>query len=321
MYIPTLHDVLSAQERIRPHLRPTPLISYPAINQLLGTTALVKHENCQPVGAFKVRGGVNLISQLSDDERDKGVIVASTGNHGQSISYASKIFGLEAIVVVPEDSNPEKIESMKLMGAEVVFHGRTYDEAKRHCEHLAEKHGYRYIHSGNEPHLIAGVGTEALEMLEECPQISKIIVPIGGGSGAAGCCIVAKAINPNIKVIGVQSESSPAAYHSWKQKKLVQRPNKTIIEGLSTGTAFELPQRILKKYLDDFVLVSDDDIMQAVVWMIKKAHTLAEGAGAAALAGAYRIRNRLKKDTVGIICSGGNLSLEKLKELMANYTD
>jgi threonine dehydratase len=261
---------------------------------------------------------VNLVAQLSEAERDTGVIVASTGNHGQSIAYASKLFGVKATVVMPENSNPEKVESMKLMGAEVVFYGHNYDDAKKYCEDLAEKRGYRYVHSGNEPHLVAGVGTEALEMLEECPQISKIIVPIGGGSGAAGCCIVAKAINPEIQVIGVQSKESPAAFESWKQRKLVQRPNETIIEGLSTGSAFEFPQRILQKHLDDFILVSDEDIMQAVIWMIRKAHTLAEGAGAAALAGAYKIRNRFKGDTLGIVCSGGNLSFDKLKRIIAN---
>ena len=313
MQIPTFRDVLAAQKRIKPYLKPTPLLSYPAINEFVGAEVHIKHENCQPVGAFKVRGGVNLTSQLSDEERARGVIVASTGNHGQSIAYASRIFGVRAIVVMPEKSNPGKVAAMKAMGAEIVYSGATFDEARIHCEQLTKKHGYRYVHSGDEPHLIAGVATEALEMLQEEPEIETIIVPVGGGSGAAGTCIAAKSINPEIEVIAVQSEASPAAYDSWKLGSLVERPNRTLVEGLSTGSAFELPQRIMREHLDDFILVSEQDIMRAMVWMIRLAHTLAEGAGAAPLAAAYRIREHLKDKKVGLICSGGNVSIEKLR--------
>ncbi len=316
MKIPTFRDVLAAQNRIRPYLKPTPLQSYAAINELVGTVVYIKHENCQPVGAFKVRGGINLVSQLTDEEKERGVIAASTGNHGQSVAYASMIFGVKATVVVPEKSNPGKVAAMKALGAEIVFHGATFDDARIHSEQLAEKHGYRYIHSGDEPHLIAGVATETLEMLQEEPSIETIIVPLGGGSGASGTCIAAKSINPEIEVIAVQSEAAPAAHDSWKLGKLVERPNRTSVEGLSTGTAFKLPQRILREHLDDFILVSEQDIMRATVWMIERAHTLAEGAGAAPLAAAYKIRERLKDKKVGLICSGGNLSLEKLRKAL-----
>ncbi len=311
--IPEFKDVIQAQLRIKPYLGKTPLYSYPAINELIGTEIYIKHENYQPVGAFKVRGGINLISQLPDDIKDRGVIAASTGNHGQSVAYASQIFGVNAIVVVPEKANPGKVKAMKAMGAEIIFHGKIYDESKEYCEQLAKEHGYRYIHSGDEPDLIAGVGTIALEMLQEEPGLEVIIVPIGGGSGAAGACIAAKAINTNVKVIGVQSEEAPAAYQSWKQKKLVKTQNTTFAEGLATGTAFIFPQKILWELLDDFLLVSDKEIMQAMVWMIERAHTLTEGAGAASLAGAFKIRDPLKGKKVGIICSGGNTSLEHLK--------
>jgi len=316
LQIPTFRDVLAAQKRITPYLKPTPLLSYPAINEFVGAEVHIKHENCQPVGAFKVRGGVNLISQLSDEERERGVIVASTGNHGQSIAYASRIFGVRATVVMPEKSNPGKVAAMKAMGAEIVFSGATFDEARIHCEQLTKKHGYRYVHSGDEPHLIAGVATEALEMLQEEPEIETIIVPVGGGSGAAGTCIAAKSINPEIEVIAVQSEASPAAYDSWKLGSLVERPNRTLVEGLSTGSAFELPQRIMREHLDDFILVSEQDIMRAMVWMIRLAHTLTEGAGAAPLAAAYKIREHLKDKKVGLICSGGNVSIEKLRKAL-----
>jgi threonine dehydratase len=317
MSIPKLQDILQAQKRIRPYLARTPLHSYPAINELVGTTLFIKHENHQPVGAFKVRGGINLVSQLSQQERERGVIAASTGNHGQSIAYAARLFGVKAIIVVPENANPGKVASMQGMGAEVVFHGANYDQSKLYCETLAQEHGYRYIHSGNEPLLIAGVGTEALEMLEDEPELEVIIVPIGGGSGAAGVSIVAHAVNPHIQVIGVQSEASPAAYESWLQKRMVEAPNRTFAEGLATGVAFELPQKIMQELLYDFMLVSEEEIMHAMVWMIERAHTLAEGAGAAPLAAAFRMCDTLHGKKVGLICSGGNTSLEHLKRVLA----
>jgi threonine dehydratase len=314
---PTFQDVLQARLRIRPYLARTPLYSYPALNELVGTKVYVKHENYQPVGAFKVRGGVNLISQLSREERERGVIAASTGNHGQSVAYAARLFGVTARIVVPEGANPGKVAAMQGMGAEVIFHGANFDQAREHCEALAQEHGYRYIHSGNEPLLIAGVGTETLEMLEDEPELEAIIVPIGGGSGAAGACIVAQAVNPRLRVIGVQSKSSPAAYETWRNRQMLTAPNQTFAEGLATGTAFELPQAILWDRLSDFVLVSDEDIMRAMRWLIERAHTLAEAAGAAALAAAYTLREELRGKKVGVVCSGGNTSLEHLKKVLA----
>ncbi len=316
MHIPNFQDVLEAQRRIRPYLSRTPLHSYPAINALIDTEIYIKHENYQPVGAFKVRGGINLISQLSQEEREHGVIAASTGNHGQSVSYAAQLFGVKSRIVVPEGANPGKVAAMQGMDAEVIMHGATYDEAKKHCEALAQEHGYRYIHSGDEPLLIAGVATATLEMLEDEPGLEVIIVPIGGGSGASGAAIVVDTISPATRMIGVQSRLAPAAYESWRQHRLVSAQNRTFAEGLATGTAFELPQTIMWERLDDFILVSDEEIMQAMVWMIERAHTLAEAAGAASLAAAYRLRNVLSGKKVGIVCSGGNTSLEHLRRAL-----
>lgn len=315
--IPSFQDVLRARRQIAPYLQRTAMHSYPAVDALIGAQVFIKHENHQPVCNFKVRGGVNLISQLSDEERRRGVITASTGNHGQSVAYASRLFGVNARIVVPEAANPGKVASMEGMGAEVIFHGERFDEARLHCEALARECGYRYIHSGDEPLLIAGVATEALEMLEDEPGLEVIIVPIGGGSGAAGVCIAANAIAPSIRVIGVQSEESPAAYESWRQKRLIDAPNRTIAEGLATGSAFDLPQQILREHLEEFILVSDDEIMQAMVWMLERAHSLAEAAGSAALAAAYRMRDELAGKKIGLVCSGGNASPEQLKEALS----
>src|SRR5579862_9418774 len=220
--VPDLADVLAARQRIAPYLRPTPLYRYPALDVLTGAQVWVKHENHQPVGAFKVRGGVNLVSQLGADERRRGVIAASTGNHGQSVAYAADLFGVKAVICMPERANPVKVESMQALGAEVVFQGRDFDEAREHCERLAAEHGYRYIHSGDEPLLIAGVATYTLEILETRPDLEAIVVPVGGGSGAAGVCVVAKAVRSSIEVIGVQSEAAPAAYRSWRSGVLVE---------------------------------------------------------------------------------------------------
>jgi threonine dehydratase len=313
--LPDLADVLAARARIAPYLRPTPLYGYPALDALTGAPLRVKHENHQPVGAFKVRGGVNLLSQLTADERQRGVASASTGNHGQSIAYAANLFGVRATIFVPEDANPVKVESMRALGAEIVFHGRDFDDAREHCEKVSAAVGYRYVHSGNEPLLIAGVGTYALEILEDWPEAGVIVVPVGGGSGAAGTAIVAKAVRPSIEIIGVQSAAAPAAFRSWQAGTLVTDANTTFAEGLATRTAFELPQRIMRELLSDFVLVTDDAIAQAARTMIEKTRNLVEPAGAAALAAVLADPDRFAGRNVVIVCSGGNISPAQLAAL------
>ena len=314
----TLTDVFEARRRIAPHLRATPLHAYGGLDELLGTEVWVKHENHQPVGAFKVRGGVNLMSQLSESERKRGVIAASTGNHGQSIAYAARLFGVAARICVPEGANPVKLDSMRSLGAELIVHGKDFDEARERCERLAAEHGYRYVHSGNEPLLIAGVGTETLEILEDRPDVDAIFVPIGGGSGAAGACVVAKAVRPEVQVIGVQSEAAPAAFRSWQARALLGDESATSAEGLATRVPFELPQRILWEHLDDFVLVSEDEIRAATRLMIEHTRNLVEPSGAAPLAAALKIAGRLQGKRVALVASGGNVSAAQLASLYAD---
>jgi len=314
---PTFQDVLKARQVIASYLLRTPLHFYQALSDLLSCQVYVKHENHQPVGVFKARGGIYLVSQMSQAERQRGVMTASTGNHGQSIAYAGRLFGVRAIIGVPEGANPGKVAAMRALGAEVQFHGADFDAAREVVERLAEKEGYRYVHSGDEPHLIAGVGTYALEILEDLPDVETIIVPVGGGSGAAGVCTVVKALNPAVEVIGVQSAAAPAAFKSWKAKKLVEDKMETFAEGVATRTAFALPQRILWEHLDDFVLVGEEDLRQAIVLMLQHTHNLAEGAGAASLAAAVKYKERLAGRKVALVLSGGNLSLEKLRWALA----
>jgi threonine dehydratase len=314
--VPTIKDVLAARRRIAPHLRPTPLFSYPALDELVGTEVYVKHENHQPVGAFKVRGGVNLVAQLSADERERGLIAASTGNHGQSIAFAARRFGVTARICVPERPNPVKAASMEGLGAELIVGGADFDDARENAERLAAEHGYRYVHSGNEPHLIAGVASETLEILEEQPGVDVVIVPAGGGSGVAGACIVAKAIDPAVRVIAVQSDAAPAAYRSWKERRPVQAACRTFAEGLATRAPFELPQQIMREHLDDFVLVSDEQIRAAQRAMIVATRNLIEAAGAAALAAALALADELRGRRVAIVASGGNASREQLLDVL-----
>jgi threonine dehydratase len=315
MQAPTFDDVLAARDRIAPHLRETALNRYPALDELVGTEVWVKHENHQPVGAFKVRGGVNLVSRLSEEDRRRGLITASTGNHGQSIAFASRIFGVRAIICVPEQANPVKVASMQGLGAELVFHGRDFDDAREHCEALAEEHDHRYVHSGNEPDLIAGVGTHTLETLERQPDLDVLIVPVGGGSGAAGACIVAAALSPGTRVIGVQSEAAPAAYRSWKEGAIVEDVMGTAAEGLATRVGFELPQQILRERLADFVLITEDDLRVATLQMLERTRNLIEPAGAAPLAAALKLDLAGKK--VGLVASGGNMTVDQLRALLS----
>jgi threonine dehydratase len=225
------------------------------------------------------------------------------------------LFGVRAVICVPDQANPVKAESMRALGAEVVYHGRDFDEAREHCEKQASQHGYRYIHSGNEPALIAGVATYTLEILEAQPDTEVIVVPVGGGSGAAGACIVTKAVRGSIEVIGVQSEAAPAAYRSWQAGTLVEDTTSTFAEGLATRTAFALPQRIMRELLDDFVLVSDDALRTATRLMIEKTRNLVEPAGAAALAAVLGAPQRFAGRKVAIVCSGGNISPAQLTAL------
>lgn len=313
---PTFLDVLRARNIIADVLPRTPLHNYPLLDELLGARVYVKHENYQPIGVFKIRGGINLISQLSPDEKSRGVITASTGNHGQSIAYAARLFGVHAIIAVPNNANPVKVNAMKSHGAEIVIGGNDFDDCRAFCERQAKVNGMRYVSSGDEPLLLAGVATHTLEILEERPDVEMIFVPVGGGSGAAGACLAAKAMNPKVQVIAVQSSSAPSAYLTWKNRKATPDKTLTIAEGLATRAPFMLPQEVLWSHLDDFLLVEDVDLKHCVRLFLEKAKTLSEPAGAASLAGALKIRDRVEGKTIALILSGGNISPEQLRECL-----
>jgi threonine dehydratase len=395
MLPPTFEDIVAAREFISTYLPKTPLVRIAKLSEELGCDYYAKLENLQPVGAFKVRGGVNLVGHFgtaSDNDRvnlskvsgkalaatnvsdwvnpgnaarqasvainartlavqpssQNTLITASTGNHGQSIAYAGRLFGVRVIIYAPtENVNEAKMQAMRDLGGEVRQHGRDFDEARMECERIAREEGFRYVHSANEPGLIAGVGTIGLEIFEDLPDVDVIIVPVGGGSCASGICIVANRLHPDVRIVAVQSEAAPATWHAWRDRTLAPYPTmKTEHEGLATRVPFELTNKILWDLLDDFVLVTDEEINEAIRLLARHAKQVAEGAGAASLAAAMKLRNkhqgrrdldepvnatptsvdyfgdgevrdRLRgKKVVGIL-TGGNITLERFSTLSA----
>lgn len=315
--MPTLHDIMAARQHVYRYLKPTPLYHYPSLSELVGTPVWVKHENHQPIGAFKVRGGLNLAAHLTSAERQAGLFTASTGNHGQSIAFAARANGIKATIAVPEGANPGKVAAMRGLGAQVIFHGTDFDTAREWIMGEAEAYGGRFV-GPTEEALICGVGTYALEILEELPDVDSIIVPVGAGSGVCGVSLVAKNINPKIEVIAVQSAQAPATQLSWQSGQLVTAEMKSFAEGLATRVPFANTQRIMRKYLDDFVLVDDEAIKEAIVLYLQHTRNLVEEAGAASLAAALQLKERLVGKKVVLILSGGNLSLEKLRLVLGS---
>jgi threonine dehydratase len=299
------------------HMRPTPVLEPPALAAALGCRAALKCENLAPTGAFKVRGGIYLISTLTPEERERGVLAVSTGNHAQSVAFGAKLYNTRALIYMPETANRVKVDATRALGAEVVLTGHDFDAARVTAEERAARERMRYIHSANEPLLITGVATCALEFFEAVPELDVLFVPVGAGSGALGAAIVARAMKPHVRVIGVQSEGAPAVYRSWKERRRIETERiETFAEGLATRQPFELPLEHLPRLVDEIMLVSDDELRDAMRLLLATARQVAEGAGAAATAAAYKRRHELAGKNVGLILSGGNVPLEQLQKLL-----
>lgn len=315
--IPTLLDVFGARRVVNRFLAPTPLLRSAALSERLGFEVRLKCENLQPGGAFKVRGGLNLLSRLSPDALARGVVTASTGNHGLSIAYAAREFGTRAVIYVPEGANPQKVAAIERFGGSVVFTGNDFDASRAAAGDRADRDGMYFVHSANERDLIAGVGTYTLEILEEMPDLEYLFVPVGGGSGLCGACIAGKGINPDLKIIGVQAAGASTVRDSWRRRRLVSYDRvDTFAEGLATRTAFELPAHILWDRVDDITLVTDGEMRRAILTLLETTGMLAEGAGAAALAAAHNMRAELGGRRVACVISGGNLTLSGLRQAM-----
>ncbi len=318
MNLPTYADVVAAAPVVHRYLKPTPLYEWPALSRLLGCRYFLKHENHTPTTAFKVRGGIYLVSRLSPEQKDRGILGCTTGNHGQSLAYACRLFGVRCVLVVPENNNPDKVAAMRALGAELIEHGRDYDEARAHCESIRHREGLRYVHSANEPDLIAGVGTYGLEIFDDLPEPDVILAPVGLGSGICGVSLVAAARRPKTRVLGVQSELAPAVTLSWREGRPIETDTPTTFaEGMATRMPADMTLEIIRRYVHDMILVGDDELREAIRLLLRVTHNLAEGAGAASTAAALRLREQLAGQTVVGVLSGGNLDLRELARIVS----
>jgi threonine dehydratase len=312
-------DVLAARERIRPFLPPTPLRSYAPLDEDVGSgiRVLVKHENHQPTNAFKIRNAISTMTLLSEEQRRQGVVAATRGNHGQGVALAGRLLGVPVTVCVPRGNNPEKNRAMVGYGAELLEHGRDYDETLAFAQALVRDRGLHLVHSTNDPAIIAGAGTMTLEILEEAPDVEALVVSIGGGSQAVGALVAASGLRPGLEVYGVQAAGAPAIYEGWRARRpMVGETAETFADGLATRACYELTFGALCAGLKGFVLASEADLADAVRLLLRTTHNLAEGAGAASLAGLRQLRDRLDGRKVAIILSGSNIDEATLRRVV-----
>ena len=313
-----LLGVIKAREVIDRYLNRTNLTYYSELSRLVGCEVFVKHENHNPTGSFKIRGAINFFQHMTGEELESGVLVATRGNHGLAMACAGRWFDVPCTVVVPEGNNPEINRIVESFGAELIVHGQDFYDAQSYCDELVDTAGYYYVEQGNEPEILNGLGTMGLEIFEDLPDVDVIICPIGGGAGCASLIKVAQAINPKVEIIGVQAERVAAFYTSWKQGEwVVIDTATTIADGLAARSVFKLPYVIMKDHIADVVLLSEEEILDGIRLALGVTHNLAEGAGAASLAAAVKIRDRLAGKKVALVMSGGNLDLAHLRQAIA----
>jgi threonine dehydratase len=318
----SFQDILKASRRIRKFVARTPTYFSVALSQKAGGKVYLKLECFQPVGVFKIRGAINKICSLSQPDLKKGLVTSSSGNHGLSVAFAAKIHGAKAVVVVPKNAVKEKVEAIESYGAKVVKYGKDYDEASSKAFEIQKETGTTFVHPFEDPFVIAGQGTVALELLEDVPDINTIIVPVGGGGLISGICVAAKTLNRDIRIIGVQPEGAPAVHQSWKAGKIVEVDSvSTIADGLAARKPLDLTFGIIKEHVDDFLLVTEREIDEAVLTLIREAHILAEPSGAASLAALLFKYHPKPDEKVAAIISGANVSTGYLKSLLSKQKE
>lgn len=301
-----IHDVEAAAARLADQVLDTPCVASKTLSQLTGCQVFLKFENLQYTASFKERGACNKLAQLSADERSRGVIAMSAGNHAQGVAYHAQRLGIRAVIVMPRFTPGVKIERTRGFGAEVVLHGNTLDEARAHAHALAERQGLVFVHPYDDEAIMAGQGTVALEMLREQPGLDTLVVAIGGGGLIAGMATVARALKPGIEIIGIQTERFPSMFNAIKGEHRPQGAS-TIAEGIAVGTPGVLTEAVIRERVDDVLLVDEGDVEQAIVMLLEIEKTLVEGAGAAALAALLRHPQRFAGKKVGLVLSGGNI--------------
>ncbi|MGE0127839.1 MAG: threonine dehydratase [Blastocatellales bacterium] len=316
----SIETIRAAREVVYRTLKPTPLIEYPLLTQEIGARVFLKHENHQVTGAFKIRGGLNFMNHFARERTHDGVITATRGNHGQSVALAASIYSIPATIVVPFGNNPEKNEAMQAYGARLVEYGRDFDEAREEAERLSKAENLRYIHSANEPHLINGVGTYAVEIIETMRERGEkadaVFVPIGLGSGICGVITAFRALSPETKIIGVQAEGAPSIYLSWKEGRIVETKDAhTFADGVATRVPAALTFNIIREGADEIVLVSDSEIIRAIRLLWRTTHNLVEGAGAVATAAIIKLREKLAGQNVVNVLTGANLDTASIPKI------
>jgi threonine dehydratase len=314
-------DVLAALQRIRPQVAETPLRRYATLDAAVGggIAVFVKHENHAPTNSFKIRNALSVMTRISEGDRRRGVVAATRGNHGQGVALAGRLLGVPVTVCVPLGNNPEKNAAMRGFGATLIEQGRDYDEAAAIAENLVREREMRLIQATNDPDVIAGAATLTLEVLLSEPRLDALVVAVGGGSQAVGALTVARALRPGLEVFGVQAAGAAAAHDSWHAGRPVALSSaQTFADGLATRSTYALTFEALREGLSGFVTATEGEIADAVRLLLQTTHNVAEGAGAAGLAGLLKLRERLAGRRVGIILSGGNIDQATLARVLSH---
>lgn len=312
---PTIDDIRAAQERIKGAVIRTPMLVSRTLSEIIGAEVWLKFENLQFTAAYKERGALNKLLQLTPEERRRGVIAASAGNHAQAVAYHAKRLGIPAVIVMPEPTPTVKVTQTAGHGAEVVLHGEMFDDAYAHARELALEKGYVFVHPFDDPKIIAGAGTVGLEMLEDVPDLDTIVVPIGGGGLMSGVSIAARAIRPDIELIGVEAELYPSMKCAIQDCHMPLGGD-TLAEGIAVKQPGELTSRILKDLVNDVALVPERELERAVAMLAGIEKTVVEGAGAAGLAAMLTDRERYRGKKVATVLCGGNIDTHLLANVL-----
>ena len=311
----TIADVYRADKQLSGIVKKTRLIHSDFFSELSGNEVYLKPENLQHTGAFKLRGAYNKLSQLSDEERQRGVITASAGNHAQGVAFAAQKLGIKSVICMPATTPILKVEATKSFGAEVVLYGDSFDDAAAHSLELQKQHGYVYVHPFNDREVLLGQGTTALEIINELKDVDAILVPVGGGGFASGVALATKMVSPNVQVIGVEPENAACMKAALDADRIVTLDSaETVADGCAVKTAGELTFAFCKKYVDDIITVSEMEIMSALLSLIEKHKLIAEGAGVLSLAALSKLPFKDKK--VVAIVSGGNIDISTISALI-----
>ena len=310
-----IQDFITAKEKLSKVLLKTSLIQSPIFSKEAGNEVYIKPENLQKTGSFKIRGAYNKITNLSDEEKKKGVIASSAGNHAQGVAYGAKESGIKAVIVMPKSTPLIKVESTKQYGAEVILHGDVYDDAFKKAKELEEKEGYIFVHPFDDEDVIYGQGTIALEILEELPETDIILVPIGGGGLISGIACAAKILKPEIKIIGVEPDGAASAYEAIKEDKVIElKEANTIADGTAVKKIGNITFEYIKKYVDEIITVSDYELMEAFLLLVEKHKIIAENSGILSLAALKKLKEKNKK--VVSVVSGGNIDVLMISSMI-----